>query len=147
MLYANINLKANTFLNTQSSSLLSLFQTGPVDKPTINTTLLTNLNNSFSNNAGLWTVLSVNDLDMFVDGEVQRISQIFLNSSKYTIKGIKLVLTYHAVLDKTGSLKEAQVTLNGAQFSTKDSTLYSSITSLANTFTSTRETELLSVIV
>jgi hypothetical protein len=147
MLYANINLKANTYLNTQSSSLLSLFQTGPVAKPSINTTLLTNLNNSFVNNAGQWSVLSKNDLDMFVDGEVQRVSQVFLASSKYRIRDIKMVMTYHAVLDKTGSLKEAQITLNGAQYSTKDATLYSSITSLANTFNSTRETELLSVIV
>lgn len=148
MLFANINILANTYLNTKSTSLLSVFTTGPVAKPTMNTTLLTNINNSFVNNVGQWSVVSRNDSSILNPSEeLEQIINISMISNKYKLRGLPISLSYRASLYSNGDLKTASVNINGAEYVSSNSTLYNNMLSVSNNFSNSKLSELLGVIV
>lgn len=139
MLYANIALKANTFLTERSNTMLQLL-TGPTTIATVNSTLLSKISNSIISNSGQWVVISKNETDVnksLTDSE--RLIIVGLKSNRYKVDGSEMTLSYTATISKDGQLSTARLNIGQVDYLTTNTELHSTIVAKANAHSSNTE--------
>lgn len=139
MLYANINLLANTFLNNKSNTMFSLLAT-PTTVPSINTNLLAKISNSLITNSGQWAVIGVNETEISRSlTTVDKLVIVNLQSNRYKVDGAPMTISYTATTNRDGQLSSARLNINQVDLPTSNQLLYTTIISKANTYSSNTE--------